>query len=260
MVLIDRHDSPRISSAGARCLSRIPFARCRMRRRVGERIEAPAQRARACIERANDPALDVGGAVVTDRRADDQKVASNGRRRGDLIEVAVADAQPLCQVDLATRAEIHARLAGLSIQGDQPRIESAGENATRTWLCLLLGVGLFPHGYASGRALAVVPGSVNVRIVSPTLTTGFRVERDHDVRPCFYIKGAEGKYRCCFKREFARPHKPCAELARAVGPGDLEVRDVLAVYLVETRVVFAEGVAAVVAPIARVGRLRERSG
>ena len=72
------------------------------------------------------------------------------------------------------------------------------------------------------------------------------------------VEEAECQHRCRLEGQFARARETRTVLPGAVGPGDGEVRDVLAIDLVEAREVLAERVAAVVAPVAGVGRLSER--
>ena len=84
---------------------------------VGDRIEAPAQRTRTGIERADDAALDGHRAIVADGRTGDHEVAVDGGRGGDEVVGTVADANPLCEIDGAAAAEVRAGLAGQRIEG-----------------------------------------------------------------------------------------------------------------------------------------------
>src|ERR1700730_8369907 len=94
-------------------------------------------------------------------------------------------------------------------------------------------------------------------IESPALHSSFRVERDHYVRRGLGIEEAECQHRRRFEGQFVRARETCTVLTGPIGPCNGEVRDVLAVDLVEAREALAKRVAAVIAPVAGVGRLSE---
>ena len=86
-----------------------------------------------------------------------------------------------------------------------------------------------------------------------------RIERDHDVRRCFKIKPTECQHGSRLEREFLCVRKPCTQLPGAIAPGDLQMRNIGAIDLRQTRVVLPESVPAVIAPITIRGRLRQRA-
>src|SRR5580704_16071344 len=94
-------------------------------------------------------------------------------------------------------------------------------------------------------------------IESPALHPGFRVERDHDVRRGLEIEKAECQHGRRLEGQFVGASETRTVLPGLISPCNGEVRDVLAVDLVEAREVLAERVAAVIAPVAGVGRLSE---
>ncbi len=96
-----------------------------------------------------------------------------------------------------------------------------------------------------------------MRIESPALHPGFRVERDHYVRRGLEIEEAECQHRRRLEGQFVRARETRTVLPGPISPCNGEVRDVLAVDLVEAREALAKRVAAVIAPVAGVWRLRE---
>src|SRR5882757_9221036 len=94
-------------------------------------------------------------------------------------------------------------------------------------------------------------------IESPARPAGFRVERDHYVRRGLEIEEAECQHRRRFEGQFVRARETRTVLPGPISPCNGEVRDVLAVDLVEAREALAERVAAVIAPVAGVGRLSD---
>src|SRR5690242_18375174 len=97
-----------------------------------------------------------------------------------------------------------------------------------------------------------------MRVEAPPLYAGFGVERNDDVRGRLEVEKTESQHRGVLKGQFAGARETRAVLSRPKSPCDREVRDVLAVDLIETGEALTEHVAAVVAPIAGIRRLRER--
>src|SRR4029078_10872762 len=78
---IRRDRPPRVRGARLRGAPVTPRRRRRIVRGDGDRIEAPYEGTRASVVTADDAALHVGSAIVSDRRAHDDDVAAHGWRR-----------------------------------------------------------------------------------------------------------------------------------------------------------------------------------
>ena len=256
--LIHGHDAPGVTRAGCSRLGRIPFARGRMRRRVWNRIEAPDLGPGTYIERPDDTALHVRRAVIAYRRADDHDIVVDGRWRGDEVVGPIADTQATREVDLAARAEIHTKLASRGIQREQTCVQCASEHAARA-RSLLLGTRVLPDTHSARGCLGVMTRAVHAWIETPALPSGLRFKGNYDVRGCLEVQQTEREHGRRFEGKLVCPREPCPELTGAIGPRDGEARDILAVDLIEARETLTEHVAAVIAPVARIGRLGKRA-
>jgi len=85
--------------------------------------------AAAQVERAHDAELEVGAAVIADRRADDGDVAGDRRRRGHLVVGAAAQAYAFPQRHFAVLAEVLAALAAARIDREQARVDAGEDDA-----------------------------------------------------------------------------------------------------------------------------------
>ena len=136
---IDRERRPRVRGAGPMRLLAVDLAEIRIGRvrrhfrGARNRIPMPELATAAHIERAHDADLDIGAAVVADRRAHDGDIARDRRRRGHLIvaELAFDEPHAFRQRDLAVRAEIGAAFAGLRIDREKARIDRREHDALR---------------------------------------------------------------------------------------------------------------------------------
>ncbi len=159
---------------------------------------------------------------------------------------------------MAAAAEVYARASGLRIERQEPRVERAGEYPPAAQAGLP-GVGALPDTHPTGARFGVMARAIDVRVDAPALVPGLGVEGDHDVGAGLDVEESEGEHRGCLECQLAGASESRAELSGAIGPDDLEPRDVAAVDLIEAREALAEGVAAVVAPVAGVRRLGERA-
>src|SRR5262249_32967362 len=99
---VDGHHRPHVRSARAAPAVARPGRTRGIRLARGDRVPAPSERAASRIVRAHDAALDVDGAIVADRGADDDEPAHDGRRRRHLVTAApIADVDALGEVDLS---------------------------------------------------------------------------------------------------------------------------------------------------------------
>src|SRR4029077_14021415 len=152
------------------------------------------------------------------------------RRRGHQIRGPVADADAVRQVELPAAAEGGARLAGVGIDREEPRVDRPGEYAPRA-RAGPARVAARPDTHAARGVLGIAARAVDVWIEAPLLAPGDRTEGDHDVGAGLEVQPAE-----CQHRRRLEGQAPClgvagAELSGAVGPGDRELADVGAVDL-----------------------------
>ncbi len=207
--------------------------------------------------------------VGDDGRGDDD-VAQDHRRRLDLQQVAplvvhlapVGAGDALGQVHAAARAEPGHGLPGLRVDGVQPALAGAPEDALVA--ALLVGpVRDAPRAVAVRRPAL----QVHLRVVHPAGLAGAGVEGRHLVQRRRQVQGAADHERRRLEppdRELSEPLAQRLEVERAVGrlpaPRDAQVLEVRRVYLVQRRVLGASLVAAVGAPFAAGGAVLRRRG
>src|SRR5262249_15078647 len=153
--------------------------------------------------------LEIRRTIVTDGGADDHDAVEHSRRRRDDVVAAIANADALREIDFAVRAEVGARLAGHRIDGEETRIERAGEDATCAWT-LFIGSCVFPHAHATRGSVAVRAHAIDARVVTPALLARLRIERDDYVRRRLEIQMPEREHRRGLEREFVGPREALA--------------------------------------------------
>ena len=259
---------------------------------VGHGVEVPGVLAGADVPGA-DPARHrlLGDAAVGDVRAVDDPVAHHDGRRVDAEEhrvqvvalFAVGPRQPDHGVDpAAPAAEVGARPPGLRVDADEVAVAGAPEDAL-----VSLAVGPVGHAplrprVAHGRGALLVA----LRVVDPEGFAGRRVDGD-----ALRERGVEVEHAAHHQRRRLQPaqDRPVAGPVEVGGvgdervddgvegrpplaaarrrpahhavdggplPGDLEVREVAGVDLVERRVLGAADIAGVAAPLALRGVVR----
>ena len=82
------------------------------------------------------------------------------------------------QVHFSLGAEVKARLARLAVEGNEPPVKRADEDAEPArlpWLCF----GIVPGGDASRGDFGVVLGEVDMGVILPQLLAILRIQRKH---------------------------------------------------------------------------------
>ena len=140
---------PGVGAAGAGGAAVLPRVGAEGRRILRDRIPGPFQLAGDRVEAAHFAARMRLRRAVGDGRADDDGVADDGRRRGDLVvgKAGRADAQSLAEIDGALVAEARNGLPGSGVERDQARVDGRDEDAA-------LAAAL-PRGDAAAREIAV---------------------------------------------------------------------------------------------------------
>ena len=217
------------------------------------------------IESAHDAELDVGAAVVADRRTHHRDVADDRRRRCHLItpELAFNQSNAFGQHDFAVRAEVRATLAGLRIDCEQARVDRREDDA--------LGAGgirarggrapgrIAPEADPARRHLRIIARAIDAGIEHPALRAARRIERE-DFPGCGAEeeRAVDQQRRRLERQRVVRTNETLAELAGPESPRDLQTIDILRRDLRQRRVTLTTPVAAVRAPFERSGVNRRR--
>ena len=221
------------------------------------RVKDPLHLAGADVVAADVPRRRLLAApALRDRRADHDRVAGHERGRADRVLARVDDAsESPGQVHAPVPAELRIRLAGLRVDRHQPGPPAGVEQPG------FLAVG--PVGEPARQEAVHCRAAVQVEagVVAPDCLSGRRLDRrdlpqvgggvehavDHQGRHLVGV-GAE-------PLPVADDRVLGAQLVvdRRPGPGDFELVDVVRVDLVEGRVLGVAGIAAVEAPLVRLG-------
>src|SRR5262245_5015665 len=207
-------------------------------------VPGPAQRAGNCIETLHYARWRIRALAVENLLSGDDHAPDDGRRRGDRHHARSRFAHSDCDIDSAVLAEIHTRRSCARINGNQPRVERACNDACRACAG---GIGLW-HRVKCDAATRSGIGNASIGnpwIIAPTLRTGGSVERDKYAAPRTQVHGIAYFDR----RRFRTPALP-RYVARAEGPCAFESAHVLSIDLIERRVTLRVVGAAVGGPIA----------
>ena len=181
-------------------------------------------------------------------RARDHEVAVDRGRRGDLeLRFRPGLGHSGAQVHQAMLAELVAETAGLRVEGDEPAVRRAVEDAAKGAIR-----GLPVGDAAVGTAPRARAGPPRRHVEPPPLAAAVSVERDDPPRRRREVEDAVDGQRRALEREGGAAHEPSArvEVARVVGPGAAQPAHVATVDLGQGGVAPASSVAAVRAPVA----------
>src|SRR6267154_4787056 len=195
----------------------------------GDGIPGPAHFAGASVQCADDAATNVYFPVIGDGRTGNHQIVGDGGSGGDLITAAPFGSGGGVggEIEDASGSKISARLAGLCVEGDEARIESAEEN-TQSARLAGLGFGVAPCGDAARGYFRIVTREVYVRIEIPNFFAGSGIEREN-----FVVGRSEKEFvveedGSGFKRRFTDESGFELRGASVKGPGDFQLRDIFA--------------------------------
>src|SRR5262249_44360124 len=136
-----------------------------------DRVPAPTERAAPRVVRADDAALEISRAIVTDRRADDHETAHDRRRRRHLVTAAVAaDLDAIGQIPFPVPPEVGAWRAGCRVERDETRIARCDEDATATHGGARARIE--PCRHTARRDDRESPRAVDLGVIAPSLPAG----------------------------------------------------------------------------------------
>jgi len=224
------------------------------------RVEGPAHFPGDNVETADHAAWHVGLDVVGDTAANHHGCTGHQRCGGQLVVGVRYVTQAGLQVDLAVVAEALAELAVVGVNGDQAAVDGIGQQATlavgtgrhatdRDRRTVRLGrLGDRRGGVEVGHATATLPDlGLSVDRVLPQLFAGVGVEGDQVV-----VRGADEHLVADLQRGqlvFGAVAVTDGDVTGVVGPGHLELVDVVAVDLVQRCEAAAPFGVAVVGPV-----------
>ena len=165
----------------------------------------------------------------------------------------------IAQTHLTAFAEVGTWSARGSIQRNESRVESGFEDTPPRGSG---GFGTLGSDIGTGpgcdptinQSITVVPRKFSLGIVSPALSSGFRIERDHAIERRGEVKGTINQDRCGFKTTPLPATVAVRDIAGVKNPRDLELRHVLAIDLSEWRVSQAARVVTVIRPFVALRR------
>src|SRR5262249_43186421 len=145
-------------------------------------VPGPAQRASDCIEALHYARWRIRALAVENLLAGDDHAPDDGRRRSDRHHAWSGFAHADCDIDGPVIAEIHTRRSCARINGNQPRVERASNDAFRACAG---GIGLWHRVKCDAATRSRIGNTYigNLRIISPTLFTGGSVNGDERAAP-----------------------------------------------------------------------------
>ncbi len=203
------------------------------------RIKVPHQATGSGIVSADDAGrITAVEAVIHHRTPDNHQIAGDQRCRSLHQRVRAHGAHIGMQIDHAVVAEVGTQLAGIGIQRDQFGIVAgvidtlaADSWAGRASVCLgLLAAVVIAHA-ATGLVLLQIR-SLFLRLIFPLQRPGFRVQRVNFIVRRTEIDGVIDLQRRRFKGIFGSIIAG-AQIAGVIGPGHLQVANVIAGDLLE---------------------------
>ncbi|MNZ45947.1 hypothetical protein D3C78_636150 [compost metagenome] len=224
------------------------------------RVERPAHGTGEHVEATDHAAWHVGLDVVGDTAAYHHGGTGHQRCGRQLVVGVRYVTQAGHQVDLAIVAEALAELTSVGVDCDQPAVDGVGQQATlavgasryatdgyrrAVWLSWL---GHWRGSVEVGHATATLPHfGLGVDLVFPQLFAGVGIEGDQVV-----VRGADEHLVANLQRGqlvFGTVAIADGDVTGAVGPGDLELVDVVAVDLVQCSEAAATFGIAIVGPV-----------
>ena len=252
---VGHHRRPHVRRAGAQRAVVLPGGVGGIGLVARNRVELPALRTGADIEREDRARRCVGSDVVHDRRADRDDVRDDHGRRNQLRFRRILIRPVLHHLYGATPAEIGTGPARPRVERDHARIIRAHEDPHGTGgagLC----AGITPHRHATAGVLVrQLLHERDLGVIYPLLAPRRRIERNHAIERRAEHEGAVDEDRRDLGRAVGDVVRPAPlHLAGGVAPRDFQVRDVATIDLPGGREPGTAGVAAVMRPACRVVR------